>query len=182
MKDFREEVTEASERQARHAKAIIEEIERKREEAEKKGMVFTALTPDQLQEKLRRTKSPMIVYQFWSAGAPPGGVINYSLGINNPDPVDRIWLFVHLFIGAANFAPNVNQAVSAVDGRFPRLTMPSFAGLTVKSGATEQLDFSIQVPAAVEKSNYLGNSFLFRSTWHDPGVYIDRSLFVFEVT
>ena len=40
----------------------------------------------------------------------------------------------------------------------------------------------LPVPAGIEATNYLGNSFLFQSTWHDPGVYIDRSLFVFGVT
>jgi hypothetical protein len=73
-------------------------------------------------------------------------------------------------------------ALAPIDDRFPRLTLPDFDGLQIASGATETLDFEIPVPAGVEATNYLGNSFLFQSIWHDPGQYIDRSLFVFEVT
>jgi len=76
---------------------------------------------------------------------------------------------------------NVGHALAPVDDRFPRLAMPPFAGLSIASNATEFLDSEIAVPANVELLNYLGNSFLFQSVWHDPGEYIDRSIFVFEV-
>ena len=56
-----------------------------------------------------------------------------------------------------------------------------FAGFVIKPGSSEQTNFTIPIPA-VDKSNYLGNSFLFQSTWHDPVTYLDRNLFVFEVT
>jgi hypothetical protein len=181
MKSFRDDVSEYAERTARHLKNVAEEIERKREEMQRKGMQFTALTADQLERKLKRSHSPMIVYQGWSGSAAAGGTISYSIGINNPDPTDWIWLFVHLFVGPANIAPDVSDAVSAVDSRFARLSLPGFDGLTVKAGATEQLDFSLPVPAGIDRTNYLGNSFLFQSTWHDPADYLDRSLFVFEV-
>jgi hypothetical protein len=104
----------------------------------------------------------------------------WHLGIFNPDPDTWIWLFVHTFVGMANLARDPGLGVLAVDDRFPRLTMPQFAGLSLAPGNTEQLDFSIVVPR-VDPGNYLGNSFLFQSTWHDPGQYLDRSLFVFEV-
>jgi hypothetical protein len=182
MKEFQDEVAERAERFARNAKDIADEIGRRRQEAEKNGLEFTSLTPEQLEEKLARANSPMIVYQAWNGGAPQGGAIDYHVGISNPDPIDQIWLFVHLFVGPANVATDMSEALTAVDRQFPRLTMPKFAGLTIKAGATEQLDFKFAVPAQAAKSNYLGNSFLFQSTWHDPGVYLDRSLFVFEVT
>ena len=181
MKEYRDEVSEHADRHARFAKDIAEEIERQRKAHERKGLQFTALTPEQLERKLKRTDSPMIVFQGWSGSAPVGGTVSYNVGISNPDPIDQIWLFVHLFVGAANIALDVSDAVSAVDERFARLTQPKFAGLTVKSGATETLSFTLPIPK-VEKTNYLGNSFLFQSTWHDPGKYLDRSLFVFEVT
>jgi hypothetical protein len=182
MKEFQDQVSERAERFARNAKSIADEIDRRRAEAKEKGLEFTAVTPEQLEEKLKRATSPMIVYQGWSGSAAVGGTLDYHIGISNPDPTDQIWLFVHLFVGPANVAPEVSEALTSVDRRFPRLTMPKFPGLTIKSGATEQLDFDVTVPASVEESNYMGNSFLFRSTWHDPGTYLDRSLFVFEVT
>ncbi|MEV4704488.1 hypothetical protein [Actinoplanes sp. NPDC049316] len=181
MAEFQHSVSDFADRQAAFIKGVAETIERRRTEAERRGELFTAVTPEQLQRKLKRANSPMIVYQGWSGGAPVGGNVSYSVGISNPDPIDYTWLFVHLFVGPANLAPDVSEAVTAVDERFVRLTQPEFAGLTVKAGTTEQLDFTIPVPA-VETTNYLGNSFLFQSTWHDPATYLDRSLFVFNVT
>src|SRR5207248_2699976 len=74
-------------------KTILEEIEKHRKEAESKKLSFTAPTEEQLRKKLRKTKSPMIVYQLWTGSAPAGGQINYEVGIHNPDPTPWIWLF-----------------------------------------------------------------------------------------
>jgi hypothetical protein len=167
---------------AKRRDKIKKDVQKLQRAAERKGWNFTTPTDDELTEKLRRAKSPMIVFQGWSSSAPPGGSISYQVGINNPDPTDWIWLFVHLFIGPGNMVRNTGAALATVDERFPRLTLPEFDGLQIASGATESLDFQISVPVGVEATNYLGNSFLFQSTWHDPGEYIDRSLFVFQVT
>jgi hypothetical protein len=169
-------------RQADHARALMDEIEKRRAAAESEGLNFTAPTEDQLLKKLRGDRSPSIYFQGWSGAASPGGTIAYSLGITNPDPTPWVWLFVHLFIGPANLASDVDEAVSAVDSRFPRLTLPSFDGLQLAPGASQSLSFSIQVPSGIEPSNYFGTSFLFQSLWHDPTVNLDRSFFVFEVT
>ena len=163
------------------AKTLLAEIEKHREEAKKKGLMFTALSEDEVFRKLTKKKSPMIVWQSWNSAA-PGGSINYSVGIHNPDPDQKIWLFCHVFVGLANIAEDVSDAVSAVDSRFARLTLPDFSGLSIASGATNSLSFSLPVPTNVERTNYLGNCFLFMSTWHDLGEYLDRSLFVFKVT
>jgi hypothetical protein len=167
---------------AKRRDKIKKDVQKLQRAAERKDWNFTTPTDDELTAKLRRAKSPMIVFQGWSGSAPPGGLINYQIGINNPDPTDWIWLFVHLFIGPGNMVGNTGMALIPVDERFPRLTLPEFDGLQIASGATETLDFRIPVPAGVEATNYLGNSFLFQSTWHNPGKYIDRSLFVFQVT
>jgi hypothetical protein len=165
----------------KHAVRIKQEVEKRRTEAERKGELFTSLTDEQLQKKLRRTKSPMIVWQSWTGSTSPGGSINYSLGIYNPDPTIWVWLFVHLFVGAANMVADANDALAAVDTRFPRLTGPDFAGLSIDPGQAQSLSFSLPIPAGAERTDYLGNSFLFHSVWHDTGQYIDRSLFVFKV-
>jgi hypothetical protein len=123
----------------------------------------------------------MIVWQSWTGSTSPGGSINYSLGIYNPDPTIWVWLFVHLFVGAANMVADANDALAAVDTRFPRLTGPDFAGLSIDPGQAQSLSFSLPIPAGAERTDYLGNSFLFHSVWHDTGLYIDRSLFVFKV-
>ena len=170
------------ERQAKYAKELLDEIDRQRQEAERQGLNFTAPTEEQLKKKVAKAQSPMIVFQGWSGSVAAPGTIDYTVGINNPDPFQWIWLFGHVFVGPANIARDVGHALSAVDPRFPRLTMPQFAGLTLGPGATQSLKFSLTVPGDIERSNYLGNTFLFQSTWHDVGQYLDRSLFVFEVT
>jgi hypothetical protein len=63
--------------------------------------------------------------------------------------------------------------------------MPGLAaevGLSLDPGVTKSLNFSLDVPAGVEPSCYIGNMILFQSTWFDVGEYLDRSLFIFEVT
>lgn len=180
MTEFRDSVLDYAERQTAFVRDVAERIEQRRAEAKRAGEQFTALTPEQLQLKLKSANSPMIVYQSWSGSAAPGGTLTYRVGISNPDPVDQIWMFVHVFVGPANIVPQAGEATTAVDTRFPRLTEPAFDGLVVKAGTTEELKLELPVPS-VEPSNYLGNTFLFRSTWHDPAIYFDRSLFVFRV-
>jgi hypothetical protein len=133
---------------------------------------------------LSRTNSPWIVFQTWNS-ATPGSAFNYTnytVGINNPDPDRSFWLFVHVFVGPANVAPDVGDAVCAVDPRFPSLTMLRFDRLAIDPGDTQSLTFSLTVSAGIDSSNYLGNAILFQSIWHDVGTYLDRGLFVFEVT
>lgn len=172
----------ASESAAKRREKIRKDVGKLEKDAKRKGWNVTTPTDDQLAQKLRKAKSPMIVFQGWSGSTAPGGTINYQVGIHNPDPTDWIWLFVHLFVGPANMIVDRGKALATVDERFARLTLPDFDGLQIAAGATESLQFDLPVPAGIEATNYLGNSFLFQSTWHDPGVYIDRSLFVFEVT
>lgn len=163
-------------------KRITAEISRLREEAQAQKLNFTAPTEEQIWKKLTKKGSPMIVGQSWSGQTNPGGTFNYTVTISNPDPVQRIWMFDHVFIGPANMVKVVGRALLAVDERFPRLTQPDFPGLSIASGASDALKFSIQVPNNVEPGNYLGNSFLFGADWHDIGEYFDRAVFVFEVS
>jgi hypothetical protein len=177
----RREFVDDLERQTEHARRLLDEIEERRREAEHQRLNFTAPTTEQLRKKLASAESPMIVGQSWG-NATPDGTINYTVWINNPDPVQWFWLFVHVFVGPVNVTPDVGGVVSAADERFPRLTMPRFAGLTLGSGATQSLSFSLAVPAGIQRSNYLGNAILFQPDWHDVGKYLDRGGFVFEVT
>ena len=162
------------------AKRILVEIERRRKEAEEKRLNFTAVTEEQIYKKLTKKGSPIIVSQSWGH-AQPGGTIVYTVGINNPDPYKQIWLFGHVFIGPGNMVTEVGDALCTVDTRFPRLTLPKFAGLKIDPDTTEYLSFSINIPVGIESTNYMGNCFLFKATWHDIGEYLDRGLFVFKV-
>jgi len=178
----RESVEEQLRRRAEHARALLDEVEKRRAQAESEGLNFTAPTEEQLLKKLHGGRSPSIYFQAWAGAASPGGTIGYTLGITNPDPTPWFWLFVTVLIGPANLAFNVDEAVSAVHPRFPRLTLPRFDGLQLAPGASQSLSLSIHVPSAIEPTNYFGTSFLFQSRWHDPTVNLDRSFFVFEVT
>ena len=156
--------------------AAIEKIKR-----ENKGEHFTSITPDEIEKKFKRVNSPMIISQGWNSTT-PGGTVNYSLGIYNPDPAQAIWLFAHVSVGSGNVDPVTGTFLLNVDPRFPRLTQPAFAGLTLDSGASAVLSYALKVPATVEKTNYLGNSCLMQFNWHDIGKYLDRSVFVFGVS
>lgn len=161
-----------------HIQNIQKAVEKQRREGRSEH--FTAVTPEEIATKLKRVNSPIIVSQGWSSTT-PGGSFVYALGLFNPDPTQTVWLFAHVWVGSGNVDPVVGTFLSNVDARFPRLTEPKFAGLTLAPGAAT-LTFTIKVPATVEKTNYLGNSCLMRFNWHDVGTYLDRGVFVFAVT
>jgi hypothetical protein len=148
---------------------------------ENKGEHFTSVTPEEIEKKLKRVKSPMIVSQGWNSIL-PGGVVNYNLGIFNPDPAQAIWLFAHVWVGSGNIDPVVGTFLLNVDERFPRLTQPAFAGLTLAAGASATLSFALKAPFTIEKTNYVGNSCLMQFNWHDIGLYLDRGVFVFAIS
>jgi hypothetical protein len=162
-----------------HIRNIQKAIEQHK--AESKAEHFTAVTPEEIERKLRRVKSPMIVSQAWNSAA-AGGTITYSIGIYNPDPTEAFALVVHVFVGSGNVDPTVGTFLLNVDPRFPRLTQPPFVGLDLAAGASATLKFSLAVPSSVERTNYLGNACLMRLSWQDTGSYLDRSVFLFTVT
>ena len=165
----------------KHVQKIQEVIEQQKRLV-KKGESFTAVTPEDIERKLQRTNSPMIVSQSWGSSTPRGGTFTYNLGIFNPDPTDAFWLFAHVWVGSGNVDPTLGTFLLNVDTRFPRLTEPAFDGLLLAAGASTVLSFTMQVPSKVEKTNYLGNSCLMQVNWHDVGTYLDRGVFVFNVT
>jgi hypothetical protein len=162
--------------------AKIQELTKEAEKQQKPNHHVTVVTPEEIDRKLRRVNSPMIVSQGWTSSAPAGGVINYSVGLYNPDPTQAIWLFGHVFIGSGNPDPVTGTFLLNVDDRFPRLTQPDFAGLNIPAGGSASLSYSIVIPANVQKTNYLGNTALMQFNWHDIGTLLDRSVFVFKVT
>lgn len=162
-----------------HIKSIQEAIEKHKRE--NKGDHFTAVTPEEIEKKLKRVNSPMIVSQGWS-NTTPGGTFIYSLGVFNPDPTQASSLFAHVWVGSGNVDPTVGTFLLNVDTRFPRLTEPAFVGLTLAAGASATLQFTIKAPSTVEKTNYIGNSCLMQFNWHDIGKYLDRGVFVFAVS
>lgn len=162
-----------------HIKNIKKVIEKQKQENEEEN--FTAVTPEEIEEKLRRVTSPMIVSQGWGS-ATLGGTINYNLGIYNPDLTQATWLFAHVWVGLGNVDQTIGTFLLNVDTRFPRLTQPNFSGLTLEPNASATLNFALKIPMEVEQTNYLGNSCLMQFNWHDVGTYLDRGIFVFAVS
>lgn len=170
-------------------RSVMSEIESHRRDAAAKKLRFTALDEPKLRARLSPPRSggrvvaaaPMIVWQSWSSMTTPGGSITYNVGIQNPSATDEVWLFGHVFVGPANFVPEIGDAVQAVDARFPRLTEPSFAGLHLPANGASSLSFNLAVPTGIQPSNYIGNTLLFRADWHDVGDYLDRGTFIFGV-
>ncbi len=163
----------------KHVKKIQEVVEKQKKE--KKGEHFSAVTPEEIERKLRRVNSPMIVSQSWSNVA-AGGSFTYTVGIYNPDPVNVGSLYAHVWVGSGNVDPVVGTFLLNVDERFPRLTEPPSFGLSLAPGASSSLSFTIKTPATIEKSNYLGNSCLMQLSLHDLGKYLDRGSFPFKIT
>lgn len=163
-------------KQTEQIKKVIDQQKR-----EFKSEHFTSVSDEEIERKLKRVNSPMIVSQGWS-DTTLGGTLNYHLGIYNPDPTQAIWMFGHVWVGSGNVDPTVGTFLLNVDTRFPRLTQPEFFGLSLDPNASASLIFTLKVPTTVEKTNYLGNSCLMQLNWHDVGSYLDRGVFVFRVT
>lgn len=161
-----------------HTKKIQDVIEKHKRE--NKGEHFTSLSEDEIANKLKRVKSPIIVSQGWNS-TNPGGIVNYGVGIHNPDPTGAANLYVHAWVGSGNVDSTVGTFLLNVDGRFPRLTQPAFFGLSLAPSANATLNFSLKVPTTVEKTIYLGNSCLMQLNYHDIGQYLDRGAFPFAV-
>jgi hypothetical protein len=85
-----------------HIKKIQETIDKQKRENE--GEHFPSVTPEEIEKKLKRVNSPMIVSQGWNS-TNPGGVVNYNLGVYNPDPTQVIWLFAHVWVGRVTSIP-----------------------------------------------------------------------------
>ena len=98
---------------------VIEEHKRLVQPGEK----FTAITPEEIERKLKRVDSPMIVSQTgsWTAPTAAGGSFTYNLGVYNPDPTEAQCLFAHAWVGSGNVDPTVGTFLLNVDARFPRL-------------------------------------------------------------
>ncbi|HUP63058.1 MAG TPA: hypothetical protein VNA69_21885 [Thermoanaerobaculia bacterium] len=152
-----------------------------RKKRERSGETFTSVTRDQYVEKLKRVKSPVIIGNGWSNTAPPSGTINYSVTVQNPDPVTHVFLAVSVTIGNRNPIVSNDEFLTTWDTRFPTYAKQSPIGFSLGPGATTTISFSIRIPAGVEKTGYFGNTVLQQIDFHDVGTYFDRACFFFEV-
>src|SRR5687767_11952029 len=104
------------------------DIARERKSREKKGETFTGVSKEEFDEKMKRADSPIIVWQSWNNTAPPTGIINYSVGVLNPDPVGWGSLAVSVSIGNRNPIVSNDQFLTTFDARFPTYAKPATLG------------------------------------------------------
>jgi len=78
------------------------ELAKHKRDHERQGETFRSITREEFETKMNRAKSPMILSQGWTNPVPPGGTINYSIGIANPDPFEWFSLAVSVSFGNRN--------------------------------------------------------------------------------
>lgn len=157
------------------------EIAKARKYHEKKGDVFTGLTKEEFEKKMKRVESPMIVGQGWSGSAAPGGTISYSVSVLNPDSFGWVWLAVSVSIGNRNAIVSNDEFMTTFDARFPTYAKPAPVGFSLAAGASTSQAFSIKIPVGIEKAGYFANACLLQLNWHDVGKYLDRGVCFFDV-
>lgn len=161
--------------------AIEAEIQKEKKKREKSGETFISLTREQLEEKLQRAESPIIIWEIWTNTAPIGGIINYIVGVSNPDPFAWGALAVVVSVGNLNPITSNDLFLSDFDRRFPTLAQPGTKGFSLAPGASTSLSFSLKIPSGVEKTNYFGNAVLQQLNFLDVGKYLDRAVIFFGV-
>jgi hypothetical protein len=168
---------------------ILAEINAKRALADEAQQYFTSV-PEQ---QLRQRPTPQIVWQSWNPTARAGTRLIYSAGIANPQRSPSTSTFLYVFVGPGNLRSDnrdgspgvglgIRETFSAIDPRFPRLTMPPFDAPPIESGQTRSVSFVMPIAADVEAGNYIGGALLLQAVWHGGGAFIDSSIFVFQVT
>lgn len=157
------------------------ELAKQRKERERQGETFVSITREEFEAKLKRVNSPVIWFESWANSAPPGGTINYSVGVMNPDPVGWSNLAVAVSIGNRNPIVSNDEFLTTFDTRFPTYAKPPTVGFSLAPGATTTHSFQVKIPAGVEKTGYFGNCVLQRIDFLGVGTYLDRACFFFEV-
>jgi len=138
------------------------------------------LDDEELAKKLNRTNTPFIS-GFGFGSAAPGGSFGVGATAYNPDPVTIYGIYIHLFVGPSLVVPDNGIALLNVDTRFNRLTEPPFYGMTLAPSTSSSVNFTMRIPATIEKSIYFGNLFLIRSFIFSLGSVLDRVDFAFRV-
>jgi hypothetical protein len=175
-------LAELSERQASHARDVVEAIAKRRLEARQRGMNFAAASADKILERMKAGRTPFLYGAAWNYRTPAAGTLSVAVGVDNPDPVQQSFLYVHLFVGPGNLAPDAVDGISLVDQRFPRATEPEFAGLFMSPFSETTLGFELPLSGRLEETHYFGNLFLIQQNpFALPGQVLDRVSFVFKV-
>jgi hypothetical protein len=169
-------------------KAIIASIERQKAASQRSKEQFAAMAPADLEKKVSAKQVPSLGMFSWSKVTAPGGQVEVSVFVLNPESNPAPNLYVHVWVGSGNIDPVVGTFLSNVDTRFPRLTRPENPGLVEGdphpfplSPGLKRLNFFLAVPPDIEESVYLGNICVMQLNGHGVGKYLDRGVFQFSV-
>jgi hypothetical protein len=162
-------------------KTLEPELKKHEQEHSRPGKTFLPISREEFDAKMKRINSPMIVSQSWDDDAAPGGVINYTVGVLNPDPTAWNSLAVALSIGNRNPISGRDLFLNEFDARFPTYAQGAPIGFSLAPGESKSFSFAIRVPAGIEKTGYLGNAVVQRLAFYDVGTYLDRGCFFFNV-
>jgi hypothetical protein len=177
-----ERLKELSDRQAAHARELLDVIEKRRDEAREQGMNFATLDADRLLDKLRGGNTPFLSWWAFNYRTPAPGTLTIWVGVDNPDPIDQWFLYLHFFVGPAALSGDLDHALAMVDARFPRAIEPEYAGLLMSPFEQTQLNFFLPISGQVEETHYLGNLLLIQLLLGEtPGRVLDRESLVFKV-
>jgi hypothetical protein len=109
--------------------------------------------------------------------------LSLGVGVDNPDPVQQFFLYIHFFVGPGPLSADVGQALTSVDTRFPRAIEPAFAGLIMAPFEETSLFFQLPISGQIEDSHYFGNLLLLQlDPFTIPGVVLDRASVVFKIS
>ena len=177
-----ERISELSERQAANARTVLEDIERLRRDAREQGWNLMVRNATELLEKLRGTNTPSFGATTVAPSTTSPGTLNFSVYFVNWDPIVYPWMHVHVFVGPAVLPADVGHALALRDTRFPTLTIPDLPGVVLQSNTGHLMNVSYPVPKNLEPTTYLGNCFLFATTYFGVADYMDRCLVPWKVT
>jgi hypothetical protein len=149
------------------------ELAKHKRDHDRQGETFRSITREKFEAKMRRAHSPMILSQGWTNPVPPGGTINYSVGIANPDPFEWFDLAVSVSIGNRNPIASNDEFLTAFDTRFPTYAQIIFS---LAPGEFTTPSFQITIPAGVETTGYFGNAALVQIGFFEVGQYLDRAV------
>ncbi|MFO0757163.1 MAG: hypothetical protein U0359_11780 [Byssovorax sp.] len=151
-----------------------------REPFQRPGMGFSMVSDADLHRKLALTAGqPQILGQGWTSGTSAGSNASYSVYIANPGTQSYFPMFVTMFFGLANFAPDIIEGFEGRDLAWPYRTTERF---TLAAGANVTKTFNYVVPPGTGGNTYTGNAVVWAGNWHDIGTYCDRGLFDITVS
>ena len=69
------------------------------EKSRYQDLTFIALlNPKDIEKKLKRMKSPFLIYQAWTGSVPAGGTVSHNVGVWNPDPTPAFFVLPLSFL------------------------------------------------------------------------------------